>query len=231
INDNTAAVLYVDLHPQPVVELAEAAAIAHRHGVPLVLDAAAELPPADNLNAFLRQGADLVIFSGGKDIAGPNDSGILCGRADLVQAAAMQSFPNSGIGRPLKVGKEQIVGLVWALRRWAALDHEARVRQWQAQAESMCDALRGVRGVQAEVAFAERGSRPVIVPRARVTVDEALMRVDDVAEALMDGEPSIAVGAESRSRTLWLSPQHLEPGEEEIVAARLRQVLEQATLA
>ncbi|MFA6111766.1 MAG: aminotransferase class V-fold PLP-dependent enzyme [Candidatus Latescibacterota bacterium] len=231
IGERTAALLYVDLHPQAVVPLAEAAAIAHRHGLPLILDAAAELPPAGNLNAFLRQGADLVIFSGGKDIAGPNDSGILCGRADLVQAAAFQSFPNSGIGRPLKVGKEQIVGLVWALRRWAALDHGARVQQWQAQSERICQALAGLRGVQAEVALGTKGPRPVIVPKARVTVDAALMDVGAVAETLIAGEPSIAISIEPRIRALWLSPQHLEPGQEEIVAARVRQVLAQASPA
>jgi L-seryl-tRNA(Ser) seleniumtransferase len=123
------------------------------------------------------------------------------------------------------VGKEQIVGLVWALRRWVALDHEARVRQWQAQAERICQILAGLDGVRAEVAFATRGARPVIVPKARVTVDAAMMEVGAVAEALIAGEPAIAVSLEPRARTLWLNPQHLEPGQEEIVAARVRQVL------
>ena len=231
ITDNTAAVLYVELPPQPVVSLAQAVEIAHRKGLPVILDAAAELPPGQNLSGFVKMGTDLVIFSGGKDIAGPNDSGILCGRADLVQAAVMQSFPNSGIGRPLKVGKEQIVGLVYALRRWAALDHEARVRQWQAQSERMCEALQGIRGVMAEVAFATQGARPLVVPKARVTVDEAVMRVGAVAQALVSGEPSIAISVEPRIRALWLNPQHLEEGQEEIVARRVREVLEQAGAA
>jgi D-glucosaminate-6-phosphate ammonia-lyase len=225
ITDSTAVVLYVELHPQPVVPLEEVAAIAHERGVPVMVDAAAELPPSSNLNAFLERGADLVIFSGGKDIGGPNDSGILCGRRDLVQAAAMQAFPNSGIGRPCKVSKEQIVGLVYALRRWAALDHDARIAAWQEMAEQMCAGLQGLDGVQAEVAFATDGARPLVVPKTRVIVEERVARIGQVAQGLMRGEPAIAISAEPGIRALWLNPQHLEPEQVEVVVRRVREEL------
>ena len=225
ITDKTAVVNYVDLDPQPVVPLEEVVAIAHARNVPVMVDAAAQLPPSSNLKAYLEQGADLVIFSGGKDIAGPNDSGILCGRRDLIQAAAMQAFPNGGIGRTCKVSKEQIVGLVYALRRWAALDHDARTVAWQSMSEEMCAGLQGIAGVTAEVAFATSGARPLVVPKARVTVDEKVAQVGRVAQALMLGEPAIAISTEPGIRALWLNPQHLEPEQVAAVVHRVREEL------
>ncbi len=226
LGPQTAAVLYVDLHPTPLLTLAEVVQLAHARGVPVIVDAAAELPPAANLSALVQQGADLVIFSGGKDIAGPNDSGILCGRVDLVQAAAMQSFPNAGIGRPLKVSKEQIIGLVWALRRWTGLDHEARVRGWQAQAENLRQALQGLPGVQAEVAVPTSGPRPLIVPKVRVTWTDASLSADAAADALAAGHPAVVVAEDPRNRALWLNPQHLEPGQEQLVVDAVRRLFE-----
>ena len=225
ITDQTAALLYVDKYPQPQIPLADAIAIAHRVGVPVILDVAAELPPGGNLRAFVQMGTDLVIFSGGKDIAGPNDSGILCGRQDLVRAAAIQAFPNSGIGRTCKVSKEQIVGLVYALRRWAAMDHEARIATWRRLSERMCAALAGIDGVNAEVAFATQGARPLVIPKARVTLDEGLAQPGQVASMLMQGEPAIAVSVEPGIRALWLNPQHLDEGQADVVAARVREIL------
>ena len=227
LGEQTAAVLYVDLHPAPALSLPEVVAIAHARGVPVMVDAAAELPPAANLSAFVEQGADLVIFSGGKDIAGPNDAGILCGRPDLVQAAAMQSFPNAGIGRPLKVSKEQIVGLVWALRRWTGLDHEARARQWQVQCERLREALQDLPGVQVEVALPTGGPRPLIVPKVRVTWADANLTAEAAADALAAGNPAVVVAEDPQNRALWLNPQHLEPEQEGLVVARLRRLFSQ----
>lgn len=229
LNERTAAVFHVVLEPQLAAPLEEVAALAHSHGVPVVVDAAAELPPVDNLGAFHRAGGDLVIFSGGKDIAGPNDTGILCGRADLVAAARAQSFPNGGIGRPLKIGKEQVVGLIYALRRWVGLDHRERVRCWQAQAERMRDMLNEVPGVEADVAFATSGARPLIVPRTRLRLDTAIVgcTVDQLDAELEGGEPAVAVLPDAANNSIWLNPQHLEEGEEELVARRVAEVLGQ----
>jgi L-seryl-tRNA(Ser) seleniumtransferase len=226
LGPQTAAVLYVDLYPTPSLTLAEVVQLAHARGVPVIVDAAAELPPAANLNAFVHEGADLVVFSGGKDIAGPNDSGILCGRADLVQAAAMQSFPNAGIGRPLKVSKEQIIGLVWALRRWTRLDHDERRRQWQARAEHLVQTLQGVPGVQVEVALPTSGPRPLIVPKVKVTWADASLTAEAAADALAAGNPAVVVAEDPRNRALWLNPQHLEPGQEHLVADAVRRLLQ-----
>jgi uncharacterized pyridoxal phosphate-dependent enzyme len=118
ITDKTAAVVYLVspfTSPPGVLSLEEVCQIAHRHGIPVIVDAASMLPPRDNLRKYLRQGADLVNFSGGKGIRGPQSTGILAGRKDLIRAAALNASPNQGIGRPSKTSKEEIVGLVTAL--------------------------------------------------------------------------------------------------------------------
>ena len=228
--DRTAAVLHVAIDPTPTVPLPEVAELAHSHGIPVIVDAAAELPPVSNLSAFAESGGDLVIFSGGKEISGPNDSGILCGNADLVAAATAQAFPNGGIGRPLKVGKEQIVGLVFALKRFANLDWESRMARWQRMAERMVAILAGIDGATVDVALAERGGRPLCIPRTRVRIDEAVVghTVKELDELLEQGTPAIAVGPDAAFKEIWLNPQHLEDGEEEIAALRLRGLLEAA---
>ena len=207
--------------------LSEVAALHHAHGVPVIVDAAAELPPVSNLRAFLNEGADLVIFSGGKAICGPNDSGILCGRSDLIEAATAQAFPNPGIGRALKVSKEQIVGLVYALRRFANTDFEAEATGWQERCQRMCDGLQGLACAQAEIAMATGGARPLVIPRVRVRVDvDALGKtLEQIDEELERGTPAMAVAMQPRANELWLSPQHLQEDEAEVAAARLRAVL------
>ena len=181
----------------------------------------------NGFGAFLEEGADLVIFSGGKAICGPNDSGILCGRGDLIEAATAQAFPNPGIGRALKVSKEQIVGLVYALRRFAKTDFDAEAVRWQDQCQRMCDGLQGLTCARAEIAMASGGARPLMIPRVRVVVDvDALGKtLEQIDEELERGTPAMAVVMQPHANELWLSPQHLQEGEAEVSAARLRHVL------
>jgi L-seryl-tRNA(Ser) seleniumtransferase len=227
LGPNTAAILHVVLDPQPVVPLEQVAQIAHARGIPVIVDAAAELPPVGNLSAFGAAGGDLVIFSGGKDIAGPNDSGILCGRAELIEAARAQAFPNGGIGRPLKVSKEQVVGLVFALRRFVGLDQDKRLERWGRLAQAMVDGLGGLAGVEADIAYPTRGARPLIIPRARLRIDEGVVgrTVEQIEEELEGGDPAVAVLPEAAAATIWLNPQHLEDGEEAVVVRRVVAVL------
>jgi L-seryl-tRNA(Ser) seleniumtransferase len=155
ITPRTAAIYYL-AHAQSQPPLPDVAAVAHEHGIPLLVDAAAQLPPAANLRRFLEQGADIVAFSGGKAIGGPQSSGILCGRADLIGSALLQmldldvfpdlwraptefsalrqlpGLPHHGIGRSCKIGKEEIVGLLVALERFAADTDDARRQAWLA---------------------------------------------------------------------------------------------------
>src|SRR5215212_5120344 len=175
ITERTAAVACPILDTPGTVPLREVCEIAHAKGVPVIVDAAAELPPRANLRRFIEEGADLVAFSGGKAIGGPQASGILVGRADLIASVALQHQdmdvypatwtwrerylasgqlpgpPHHGLGRPMKVGKEEIVGLMVALKRFLACDHAAERREQEARLGAVVDALAGVPGVRASL--------------------------------------------------------------------------------
>jgi len=167
LTERTAAVLYIVARSKGIpLTLDETIQIAHERGVPVIVDAAAELPPADNLRRFIAAGADLVAFSGGKAIMGPQTSGVLCGRRDLITAAALQMLdmdvdastwtppaglaadlavagpPEQGIGRALKVGKEEIVGLLVALRAYARRDHARDSAAWDAMLQHVQQRLK-----------------------------------------------------------------------------------------
>ena len=151
VSDRTAAALFVANRPSAYLDLREFAAIARAHGVPVIVDAAGALPPKENLRRFIAEGADLVVFSGGKGIRGPQASGFVAGRSELIASMALQhqdmdirestwrkmgggkdvrGRPYHGIGRPLKVGKEEICGLMVALRLYAQEDQAATSRRW-----------------------------------------------------------------------------------------------------
>src|SRR5688572_6011107 len=126
--------------PGGKVSLTECVAIAKAARIPILVDAAAELPPAENLSAYTKQGADLVAFSGGKGLRGPQNSGLLLGRKDLVTIAATFQSPYSGIGRDLKIAKETMIGMVAAVERYVKVDHAAEWKEWARQ----IDYMRGV---------------------------------------------------------------------------------------
>lgn len=233
INEKTAAIAYVVFDPQPgVVPLEEVVRIAKKHNVPVIVDAAAELPPIENLKKFVAMGADLVIFSGGKDIRGPNDSGILCGRKELVEAAYLNAFPSYfghyGIGRTMKISKEQIVGLITALKKYVKKDHEAQMRRWREMVEYMANELNSIPHVKAKVIIPEKGSiRPLCIPRAEVWLDENNlgMTVSDVVTALRSGNPAVEVIPIPERQVIQLNPQCLLNGQEKIIVKRLKDAL------
>jgi len=193
---------------------------AHARGVPVVVDAAAQLPPVENLWRFTRElGADLAVFSGGKDLRGPQCSGLVVGRRDLVRACVLNGNPNHSIGRPMKVGKEEIAGLVAAVDRYVHLDHAAReawcedvVAHWN---ESLCR----LPGITAVRDFPNEAGQPL--PWTLVTVDpSAPVGRDEIVRRLDEGEPCVKV-APWRSSGIHLNPMTLEPGEEGVVLARI----------
>jgi uncharacterized pyridoxal phosphate-dependent enzyme len=196
-------------------------------GIPVIVDAAAELPPAANLWEFVRRGAALALFSGGKDLRGPQASGLIVGRADLVRACRANSNPNQRIGRPMKAGKEEIVGLVAAVDRYLALDHGARMARWEAQVAAIVSALEGTPFARARRVFpAAPGIQPTSIPRVYVDLAPEAPDAAAVMRALRDGDPAVVVGQLQSS--LVINPQTLEAGEEHVVARRLRDVLERA---
>lgn len=250
ITARTAAIAYSFGNAPGVAPLADVVAIARRHSLPVIVDAAAALPPAENLRALIAAGADLVAFSGGKAIGGPQASGILVGRADLIESVALQHQdmdvypetwtwraryiesgvlpgpPHHGIGRPMKVGKEEIVGLIVALRRFLARDHAAERAAQEERLATILDAVQGIPGVRAEQ-IGERDA-PRAYPTGVIRIDEKIIEqpVSAIVNALIEGDPPIAVSQNLlHEQALCIVTALLKPGEEAIVAERLRAVL------
>jgi L-seryl-tRNA(Ser) seleniumtransferase len=243
ICERTAAVFYVaDAMARP--PLAEVTAVAHARGVPVIVDAAAQLPPQANLLRFIAEGADLVAFSGGKALGGPQASGILAGRRDLVMAAALQHLdldvfwdlweppprlidksrlkgaPQHGIGRSCKAGKEEIVGLLTALRLFIAEGDAARHARWLKDCETVAAALSG------HLVTVTGGNDASLVPAVEITPDPERMSATELARTLQRGEPSIALDPAGRERgVVTVNPMCLKPGEAEIVGRAIAAAL------
>ena len=247
ITDQTAAVGYV-ANAQARPALTEVVEAAHARGVPVIVDAAGQLPPQANLKRFISEGADLVCFSGGKTIRGPQASGILCGRKELIAAAALQHLdqdvyfdlwnpppslidkarlpgaPQHGLGRPCKVGKEEIVGLITALRLFVAEGDEARRARWQAVVDLLAGLLKGIPNLT--VTTSQNPGRPVPMIQLGLDETEAGMSAVELVKRLMAGEPSVHVStSEVYEGTIAMSPLCLRDGDAEAIAGRLRDLL------
>ena len=243
ISERTAAVFYVaDAQSRPL--LPEVTAVAHAHRVPVIVDAAAQLPPQENLKRFIAEGADLVAFSGGKALGGPQASGILAGKRDLVMAAALQHLdldvywdmweppaalidkhrlkgaPQHGIGRSCKAGKEEIAGLLTALRLFIAEGDATRHARWLKDCEAVAAALRG------HLVTITGGNDVACVPTVEITLDPDRMNARDLCLRLQHGEPAIALDPAGRDRgTVTVNPMCLKPGEAEIVGRQIARAL------
>ena len=200
--------------PEEFIEIGKAA------GVPVLVDMASDLPPWENLTKYIAAGADLVVVSGGKGILGPQSTGILAGRRDLLEAATLNASPNDGIGRGMKVGKEEIVGLVVALEHALALDHEAVIEGWNSRARWLADQLQGIPGLSAEFQVNTAGYGDV-----DLSWDESVITLSEteVKRRLKEGQPRVVYdGTSVRTRLL-------RAGEEQLVAVRLRELFEAAS--
>jgi L-seryl-tRNA(Ser) seleniumtransferase len=189
------------------------------------VDAAAELPPNENLSGYTKQGVDLVAFSGGKGLRGPQNAGLLVGRKDLVDAAALYQSPYSGIGRDLKIAKETMIGMLAAVERYMKLDHAAEWNAWKAQVDHVKSVVGTVTGVEVGYVPKEVTNH---VPRLYVKWDQKVFNFsrEDCFKALQEGDPSIVALRTPLGVTIvtWM----MAPGEEKIVARRLKEVLEHA---
>jgi L-seryl-tRNA(Ser) seleniumtransferase len=226
VSDRTAAIVhFLEFENDRNLSLSEVIAIAKEMGVPLIVDAAAELPPVENLSRFFQMGADLTVFSGGKDIGGPQSSGLVVGRRDLIDACALNANPNYSIGRAMKVGKEEIAGLIAALERYIRQDFAAEEKLWEDMVATIVSTLADIPGLDARrVAPAEPGVQPNWIPRVYLDWEKETIPLSssEVKSLLRQGEPGIAVG--STSTGLFVNPQTLKPGQEKITAKTLRKV-------
>lgn len=226
----TAAVVYV---PKPhlapkVLPLETVVRLAHAREVPVIVDAAAQLPPVENLWLFTQAGADLAIFSGGKGLSAPASTGLVVGTARYVERLAANAAPLQRYGRPMKVGKEDLVGLLAAVEWYLAQDHEALSRRYEAMVDHFVEWGRERNGVTVtRVGFGEAGQP---TPRAHVRLDGATTGArDDLLRALRATPPRIDLLADE-SNGLYVAPETLLPGEEEIISRRLGELLEGTAL-
>ena len=235
ITARTAAIVhFVAYAPPSDLPLESVIEIAHKRGVPVIVDAAAEFPPFSVLRRYTDMGADLVIFSGGKGIRGPQSSGLILGKRELIEACAMNGSPFHGVGRPMKVGKEEIAGLVTAVELWADPEFEKReIAAWEQRTSTFIELMSSVRGLRvyqgvSPPASSGRALNPSWVPLAHVEWDSATIPLtpQEVVDKLRGGEPAIIMPALPTG--LIFSPQCVEPGDEAIVADRLKAVLSKA---
>lgn len=222
INENTALAFWTQgaMSGPGDIPIEQFIETAHARGIPVLVDAAAQLPPVENLWRFTQMGADLVVFSGGKDLHGPQSSGLILGRKDLIEICRLHGSPNASIGRPMKVGKEEMVGLLAAVKWYLGLDHQARAAQHEKWVAEWCEALNQIPGVTAERSFPNGAGQAV--PRAKITlnVEQVGIDGDEIVQRLLDGDPAIAVAPDGPT-SIYLNPYTLQPGEEKIVQEHL----------
>jgi L-seryl-tRNA(Ser) seleniumtransferase len=253
IDERTACVTYFagGHYATGALPIEKTVELAHQHGVPVVVDAAAQIPPIENLWRFsgrrgpalwaqaqrragvaeaqdapaetVSAGADLAVFSGGKGLCGPQPSGLIVGRADLIDAIGRQGSPNALIGRPMKVGKEEICGLVAAVEWSLSLDFAALAADYERQCRVVLDALAGVRGVEARRDWPNEAGQPLPRVHVRLT-DAAGLTRDGLQEALRLHRPRIELSG-AGGDGVYVNPQTLKQGEAELIAETLRTLL------
>lgn len=227
INDKTAMMWFLNkAAPDGQIQHEEWVKVGQRHDVPTMIDMAADVPPVENLWRFNDMGFDLVCVSGGKAIRGPQSAGILMGREDLVAAARLNAPPRGGnIGRGMKVNKEEILGMYAALERYVNLDHDKEWKIWEERIDHIENVVLEVNGVTTEVTIPPIANH---TPSLAITWDGSIQITQkELRENLRNGSPSIELMG-SEENTLHLTVFMLQPGEEEIVANRIREELRNA---
>lgn len=225
INKQTALLFFLNVQAdRGKIMHEEWVAIAKKHGIPTMIDIAADVPPVSNLWKFHEMGFDLVCVSGGKAIRGPQSAGLLMGKRKLIQAARLHMPPRGfNIGRGMKVNKEEVLGMYVALEKFLSLDQKQEWDQQQAQVDLIATAAKTVDGVTTEVTIPPLGN---VTPTLHVHWDPEKVKISgkDLQQRLRDGNPSIEVGG-SEDTSLTLTAWMLTPGQEKIVAKRLREEL------
>jgi len=229
VNPKTAMMLFFnDAEPRGQIKAEEWVALGRRHKVPTFVDASADVPPVTNLTRFSKLGFDLVTFSGGKGIRGPQSAGILAGRKDLIQAARLNTSPYSDtIARGMKVNKEEMLGMLVALELFVKKDHDAEWKDWERRIRTITDSVRDVPTVQTETFVPPIANH---VPHLRIKWDPSRVGVTplDVMKKLREGEPPIEANPATNRDELVIGVWMLQPGEAEVVARRVRSVLKSA---
>lgn len=245
IRPQTAALGYAWYQTAEAPDLEALAQLAHRRGLPLLVDAAMALPPVENLGNFIRRGADLVVFSGGKHLGGPQASGLLCGRRDLVRSAWVQMVdmdvragtwslrswieegwisrpPRHGIGRSMKAGKEAIVGLLTALQAYRTRDHAAELAVWQGHVAALASGLARLTGLRCTRLFPSPTGQPFPVLQLDVDGATAGFQLRDLIQGLRELRPKVILAEdETNANRAFLYPMALGPDDPAYVVAAI----------
>ena len=224
INKQTAMMWFLNANTdQGEVKYDEFLEIAKKHDIPTFIDCAADVPPVENLFKFTKMGFDLVAFSGGKGIRGPQSAGLLLGNKKFIEAARLHTPPRgNNIGRGMKVNKEEVLGMLVALELYLKRDHKKEWELWESQIKLISDSALSVKGVKTEIHVPKYANH---VPSLRIEWDQNMVKIspDVVRENLRNAHPSIeTVGnKDSVGITTWM----MEPGQERVVAQRLKEEL------
>jgi len=220
IDGNTAAVYFTMTSwvPPGFLPLETTISIAKKKGVPVIVDAAANLPPLENLWAFTEMGADAVLFSGGKDLCGPQASGLMVGSKPFLDIVASIGFPNYGIGRMMKVGREEMIGLYSAVKQYVNMDHAARERWCEEQIRMLSDGLASHRRLRVERVYPNEAGQPIA--RAFVELADSFGSAEDLRNYLLANSPPIHAFSEGR-QGVFINPMSLREGEMTVIIERL----------
>ena len=221
ISERTAMLLiFGDAAERGEISVAQMATVGNANGIHSFVDAAAERP--DVPNRYLEDGVSAVGYSGGKCLRGPQSSGLVIGRKDLLQAAFLNGAPHHALARPMKASKEEVMGLLAAVEMWVRRDHDAEWKEWERRMQFVGDAVKDLDSVTLEVSQPGRSN---VTPVLRIQWDASTLGIDGagVSRELSQGDPRIEVFHGDSS--IPINPYMMEDGEEQIVAPRLREIL------
>jgi len=230
INDQTAMMLFFnDADPKGKIKIDEFVALGKKHKVPTFNDAAADVPPTEHLSKYTKMGFDLVTFSGGKGLRGPQSAGLLLGTKELIEAARMNCSPNSdSIGRGMKVNKEEMLGMMVAVEMYLKRDAAAEWKEWERRAVLINKSVAKNGTITTEIYIPEIANH---VPHIRIKWEKAKLNLtaNDVRKQLREGKPSIEIvpgssPAKEEKQEISIGVWQMQPGEAEIVAKRLSEV-------
>ena len=225
INSKTAMMWFLNANTDSgEIKHEEFLEIAKKHSIPSFIDCAADVPPVENLFKFTEMGFDLVAFSGGKGIRGPQSAGLLLGNRKFIEAARLHTPPRGfNIGRGMKVNKEEVLGMLVALELYLERDHDREWKMWEDQIKLISDTASSVSGVKTEIHVPKYANR---VPSLRIEWDQNIIKIspEELRKELREGHPSIETvgGKENVGITTWM----LDPGQERIVALRIEEILQ-----
>jgi L-seryl-tRNA(Ser) seleniumtransferase len=224
INEQTACVLYFDTSNYTIKDLSleQIIQICKAQGVPIIVDAAAQLPPVENLWRYTEMGADMVIFSGGKTLRGPQSSGFIVGKQACIEACRLFVGARESIGRPMKVGKEELAGLLAAVERYIGLDHALAKEAHERLVQIICDQLADA-GIPATLTYP--GPTGQDYSLVKIDCSGLSLRSDEIAEKLLSGSPSILIASPPGPNSFSINPLHIQEQEAVIIVDRLKAIM------